>query len=1686
MLMLLVFVARVTVGQVQRYPADVQPIVAPPYTVFLSDYTAEGSDRLKANIIFNDFNEASWTFKLRLTIESAEVRLRTKNGFTPATPITVQPGVPYTFSGADWYSYFRFENLDVSGRNVNAIINSGRLPEGMYSFCVQVLDYATGEVLSQSICRNVWIQLLDPPRMITPTCGQYIDPSSATAMNFTWQLFNTVSANNDRGTEYQLTLWEITEPGTNPLSAVRNGQALQVFQSAPLANTSYTYGPADPLLEAGKTYVYAVRARDLDGSDRYKNEGLSEFCYFHYGWPTGGSIEQISPASGYGFKRRDVAALQWSAPNNKLPDQPVSYEVVVKEFSDNENPEDAMTGNPAWYYRMTTPFTYGFTNGERLPFPAIDKGYVWQIKAFSHGTEVARSNLSVFYGPPIVERFYASRHRIEVDKITSKDFNSFSGSGRIRLSEQEVWTKIEFSGLQLQDFGGIVYLMGGEISVDIPPIVFPLTARYEADGEASYLASKYKINRNGLFVEGVVSWQLPFPLASTGGRGVVSATIASSFNDFKLTGQGPLAKDYAFDLLDPASFSLGLAKTSIIHISNGVFWFDFNGTVTVASVKSTDGKPAVWSFSQAEHLRYMQVSAPISAAPLQVVAGTGLSLLPAESIIDLDDQASPGRFSGLPTWKGIYINQASLSVPATLDESGQFALSETFESPIATDPEGASFAAISGRGLSLEHSLVFDQPGSFNTFPATFSRLVLHITDQQVQEKSRIEGSFLIPFVDTATPLGFEAQLYSQGFRPGVLGNLPGKAFRFNPNGGELAVDLVIRKGQMANNDHLQLTMDITWPSLGVTLKGVNHFNVWGDYSVGFHKPEGIAALSSQVSATFRGYPVTIDAISAGRSGQYYGLAVSGKVVMGEDVSGDDGAPAFNLYSMALNPLLTPDYTPAPTQGTFNLAEAQNGLDELEAELAALGEDLNQKVEEETANLAGTTADLVAAAATDLGGMEYGADDLLPAEPVEEEGVEGVSPKERLIAYLEALRDIAEDPSALDSMIDQIRESEEDFDDIDDVIAEIKRFATNFAVDKVASLGDGFLMKVDGVTNKINNTVVQKVADVTTPVYQQIDMAVGNVINSVSAGVIASLAQDAPDAALVVEQVANSTREAIVNELVISLNSSVNQNVVFPITSFVRSNLSERAHRLVRQTAERVVLGALSRDQDPDEVLREVINGIDDELNGLGEELAGQLDMNKITDAIKALAADAVANVSAQRIASNIKQGALNAVAGALAKKGTEALAALSNNLLGDQIGISIPVDFGAAGARLLSGASPRELLFDPIPIKVRSPSLDLNGLLRFVKDHPMYGDMWGGDVTAYVKVPRPFEIQLAYMNGRKDGVSFWMAEVGSPASAPTASGGQQTDFSQVGRHTGHPVKEIVNEIELGAVKIVALKGRVYHHMVSDDLEGVTPDGSNRYGAFMHMVGFGPQNGRMLRMEINARMDVATSGDFTVDFAGNAQMLSKNPQVLVIDQTAVIQGAVTLSYNSAERHFLGYVAATLQQPGVLCAEGNLLVDVKPGAWQVALGNQQERIAFILNCAGFGPTGWLNLNQNTANLGLGLAFMFRPDPINLNVGVAKVGLLIDAGAAAGIQTTIQYNPNFALLEAGLWLELWADILLQYETAMKKGSINLVSIYLAADANMHFNPAPTYLYGKARGQVRVLFLDFGFNKDFRMNM
>ncbi|REE00539.1 hypothetical protein [Marinoscillum furvescens] len=1684
--LLLWLLSCVTHAQVEHYPANVTPTLSHPYSAYFSDYIEVGSERLVGNIVFNDFNEASWTFKLKLTISGTNVSLQTKPGFTPTTPITVLPGEPYRLSGSEWAEYFNFQNLNIKG-DANALINSGRLPEGMYSFCLQVLDYDTGDPLSMEVCSQVWIQLMDPPRTLSPECDKIIDPITSAQFPITWQSFNTVNPNG-QNVDYQLTMWELLDVNANPLSAVANGQALQVYQSDIVNNTSITYGPTQPLLEVGKTYIYRVQALEQEGRNYYKNDGFSEYCYFHYGYPTGGKISLLYPDDEAGFSRGMVPQVIWSSPSQMVPGIGINYELTIKELNENQDPEQGIIANPVWFSKKTPLITIPNQQPQEIGRLKIEQRYAWQVKAFSGDVEVASSEVSTFFGPSLVEQFYAGNSTVLVDYISNKDLNALSGGGRALLSDsKDDWVEVSFTDLVVSESNGYYYLEAGEIVTEIEPRTYSLAPHFEDNGAGEFIYDAFKLTKDGLRIRGKFHWDLPFPVEEGSSTQLVSKEAWVSFNGFTPFGNLFMAEE-EYDLFDPSGFALRISESSRVYINQEKFRFELKGAVKAPThVQSTAMERARWAFFDAEQVGVIRAE---DTETFLAMDGAGIAIQPLASVIDFSDNESPGQHADNPYWKGIYLEEARVSLPGGFDYDDQLNVDVPVEETIKQNETDGAELWVVHSGVHLDVNL--DLSGSeayFNTFPAEYTSLKLVLSNQNVDAASKLEGKFFIPLISTEKPFTFESQLCNKGFRPGVVADIAGTTFKHNPEGGDLTLDIAIKKAQIVDKERIQMTLDLSWPSLDVSFEGVPNFNVWGNYSIGFFTPEGIVALAEQVKTTFKDYPVTIDALSAGRNEDAYGIAISGKVVMGEDVAGDDGAPAFNLYSLHKNPLLDKDYIPAQVQGAFDLGASQDGLAAIEAEMAALEADMVKELEAEKAALESSAQQALSAAASAMGGQEYEVSDMVDQSDESEEKVDFATVKEELIVYLELLQGMMSNPEQAEKiglLITEIKKDNGQLNDLAHIMKDLKGFAAKFASDQLTSMAEKILEPVDRLTNKINGEILKKSNQLTGTVETQIENAVNSAVDEAANRVISKLQDKAPNIAEVVGEVVVSVKARVIARVSNSFSAAVNENITFPLTSFVSANLSDRAHRVLENTISTVVMGALNSDKKPADMMNEVVAGLEEEFESMGEDVKGSVDLDKMMSAIRKVGSDAIEGIKPAEIADDISKAAIDAIGGAVANMAADKLGELANNALGDQIGIDVPVDFGAAGAKLLSGGSPKDLLFDPIPVKVRSPALDINGLIHFMKDHPIYGDGFAGDVQALIKKPNTFAINVIYINGRKEGVSYWMVEVGGAAAAASPEQGEDGPSASTAEAGGEMSGEMKEPegAKIGPLEIMALRGRVYHHMSAEGLGELKPDANTNYGAYLHLIMYGPKNGDKMRLEIEAAMSTYATGDYAFSFDGNAQFVNQNPSVNKVDKDAAIQAELSLKYNSAEKHFFGFASAVIQTKA-LCASGSLLIDVKPGAWRVAIGSKEEKIRFVMACVGFGPTGWLDMNQNIIELGLGLEFIFRTT-INLDVGVAAIGLLIDAGAAAGIQAIIQHKPEFMVMEAGVWLELWAKILLTYKLPIKKGSVTLADIYVAVDAMMRFNPPPTLLYGDAQARIKVLLFNFSLDKEFEMTM
>ena len=136
-------------GLAQVFPIHVTPQIVPPYSPYLSDYTAPGAQNFMVHIRANDATLSGYACKLRLTIEGVGITIRTSSDYV-AEPIMLDGGIPQVLYGYDLHAYFHPDALDFSGITKSEYTKTARLPEGVYKFTVEVLDYNRGVVVSNT------------------------------------------------------------------------------------------------------------------------------------------------------------------------------------------------------------------------------------------------------------------------------------------------------------------------------------------------------------------------------------------------------------------------------------------------------------------------------------------------------------------------------------------------------------------------------------------------------------------------------------------------------------------------------------------------------------------------------------------------------------------------------------------------------------------------------------------------------------------------------------------------------------------------------------------------------------------------------------------------------------------------------------------------------------------------------------------------------------------------------------------------------------------------------------------------------------------------------------------------------------------------------------------------------------------------------------------------------------------------------------------------------------------------------------------------------------------------------------------------------------------------------------------------------------------------------------------------
>ena len=262
----------------QRYSVTVTPVLLPPYTLNLSELTAQGSAKMMATLTVNDLTAVNLPVRLHFKLESAGITI--ENIPTSAVaPMFLNGGETQILTGSDMAQYLRLDNLEFRGYSKESYRETGQLPGGMWKVSVEVRHFNTGRVLSNHGSVTFWVSIYDPPVLTAPRNNTEAPDNPSLPLVFSWQ-----ASKHTGGTvavQYKLELWEMRMEGV-PAQTVAASMT-PIFETTTQV-TSYTAIPTIMNLEPGIRYCWRVTVSDPSNQAQINKNGQSEvreFTYLH-------------------------------------------------------------------------------------------------------------------------------------------------------------------------------------------------------------------------------------------------------------------------------------------------------------------------------------------------------------------------------------------------------------------------------------------------------------------------------------------------------------------------------------------------------------------------------------------------------------------------------------------------------------------------------------------------------------------------------------------------------------------------------------------------------------------------------------------------------------------------------------------------------------------------------------------------------------------------------------------------------------------------------------------------------------------------------------------------------------------------------------------------------------------------------------------------------------------------------------------------------------------------------------------------------------------------------------------------------------------------------------------------------------------------------------------------------------
>ena len=1650
----------------QTYPSALVTLFNGDKSIFLDEFADPFHPRIRTTIFFTDFNQSSWSFRLRLTIKGPSgLQLRTNFNLRPERPIVVFPGQSMTLEGADLGWYFDPAHLDFTGLDKEQFTKNKRLPEGPYTFCFEALDYESGKELSLPACASAWLSLSDPVIITAPVNGAVIENTGLPSLIFQWQLSNVTAGINTMELSHVLRIYELNTNWTNPTSAILNNQALPIWESAPQAQNFILYGLAEPPLLRGRRYVFTVSSQSSDGRERFKNKGTSAPVYFHYGYYEGDTIEVIKPVDQFQFTLSTASQFKWKKPIHALPNQLISYTLRLVEINSNQSPENAMSNNTAFYQQDYLPVNSAIVD-KTIPvmfWMNIKRmgRYAWQVIARSGLQEVARSPVQTFMGPPAIEHFIAGGFLMTVTHLTAFDSLTKIASGKCKTVLNPAWSaprEFNFQAITLSALGSNEWVMtAGTIRDAIPRGSFILLPDSIAEnGKAAFIADSVLIDASSLQLSGEVNWRFPHAVLSGKAAELKSRRSRMTLSNFSFylssSSAVALRQAYRYNLLEPSGFSLRIDQRSSITLYQSRYRLSFSGFAEIApAVKSGVKTPINIAFENAGQLYYLAEHNNLNSEALTLTKNLAMEIRPRSYILDLSEEYSPAEFPSDPLWKGLLIENAELYFPKALEQSSQLKLPLSRTYTLLNVPGDSVYIHLTASGFFFRTTFLFPDSDTLklNTFPCRKAAFYAWIEKSNIKTAA-IKMGIVVPLLDTLQVFACQINLKENGFEEAYLSEgLAGKSFTFNAVGAnEQQILFFIHRALFKGRNRLELDVDLKWPSFGLQIPNIQGLSVWGNGNIGLDVPNGTSALTYQCKGQASQFDITVDYLGCGRNGNAYAFGVSAKINLDEEISGENGPPVINAYSICRNPLLTGSVTSrslalnsssASANGSSSTSSYQSGTSSYSTALVG-------GVSEMLLSRGLSVSDSLNVLAP-----ENQSDPILKSETVMQ--------LRELLAIIVRMRPFIKTKSISSRdwlVLDKLQVVLNS-----DVVnqaqlgngRDLLNFVFNKAVESLVALLNGKIQSLsDKAVDKVHTAVFDKITD---PVNKKIEESLRFVFDALQVKILAQI--DTSYHTLVKASL-KTVRKDLAAGINLSVNESFETNVFSKMTGLIQQGVTGEVKNYIRQEITSAATKLVKDGAGAPIHLGDFVDHAENVLADIADTLRDAiLSVNgrNLLNTAESLVEDAVFEIDWTSIATKIlkdlgmkglSQALSNQVSQLFGQNAAPYITALLKN---------VKFDFTNLGDKLKKGEFDKIVKFDKTNIYLVTPAVDIRGALNFKKDDPEFGDSWQADVLVKVKVPKkdnPVECTAFFLNGKtkpsSGNFTYWFARLAV------------TGFS----------------VPLSPAPIIwdGVEGFAFSKMKKTGAQSVVPDATNKFGIGAKFYFYDQQSaGRSYVFDLGADANF-NEGGFAIQLLGNASFLNTNKQNGKYKAPGFVIGTGSLGYYKTPEFskIAGKFTVQFQTSPLLCAGGEVGLDLQtPANWRVWLGKAEKPLAVKVLCKDFlSSTAFMEVSQAgfKAQLAMNIALKIQSPWIETTQMRFRGFSNLQLGYTAN--TLVEWEPDFRIQEAGFAAWLLANIGMEYQTAGSSTTLVLAGVALSGQLVYKSQP-DAELHGELAGNISL---------------